>query len=279
MKDENDNVNVSLVMGKSRVASSKLTTIPRLELTAAVVSAKVGTMLQDELNYANLKQYFWTDSKVVLGYINNDAKRLHTFVANRVQMIRSNTNTKEWRYVDTKNNPADHASRGLSAEELMNSNWFSGPAFLSEKEIPCSEEGIPNIQIGDPEVKATVRTAMVQESFNLIDLVSRFFSWTKAVGVVSYLKRPFKKSKPETVSTTVAERQEAEMLIFKELQSTAFKNERESLRSKDQNAKLAKQSSLFKLDPFVDEQGLMRVGGRLESSTVPYDVKHPIILP
>ena len=279
VKDDNDNVNVSLVMGKSRVAPSKITTIPRLELTAAVVSAKVGTMLQDELNYANLKQYFWTDSKVVLGYISNDAKRFHTFVANRVQMIRSNTNTKEWRYVDTKNNPADHASRGLSAEELMKSSWFSGPAFLWEKEIPCSEEGIPDIQIGDPEVKATVRTALVQESFNLIDLVSRFSSWTKAVGVVSYLKRPFKKSKPKMAATTVAERQEAEMLIFKELQRTAFKKERESLRGKDQNAKLAKQSSLFKLDPFVDEQGMMRVGGRLESSTLPYDVKHPIILP
>ena len=53
VKDENDDVNVSLVMGKSRVAPSKITIIPRLELTAAVVSAKVGTMLQDEFNDAN----------------------------------------------------------------------------------------------------------------------------------------------------------------------------------------------------------------------------------
>ena len=116
VKDEDGNVNVSLVMGKSRVAPLKITTIPRLELTAAVVSAKVDVMLQEELNYANLKQFFWTDSKVVLGYINNDAKRFHTFVANRVQIIRSNTDTKKWRHIDTKNNPADHASRGLSAE-------------------------------------------------------------------------------------------------------------------------------------------------------------------
>ena len=74
VRDENENVNVTLVMGKSRVAPSKIVTVPRLELTAAVVSAKVGAMLQEELNYANLKQYFWTDSKVVLGYINNEAK-------------------------------------------------------------------------------------------------------------------------------------------------------------------------------------------------------------
>ena len=88
----------------------------------------------------NLKQYFWTDSlQVVLGYINNDAKRFHTVVANRVQVIRSNTDTKEWRYIDTKNNPADHVSRGLNAEELMKSNWLSGPALLWVKEIPSCD--------------------------------------------------------------------------------------------------------------------------------------------
>ena len=62
-------------MGKSRVDPSKITAIPRLQLTAAVVSAKIGMMIQEELNYENLKQYYWTDSKVVLGYINNEAKR------------------------------------------------------------------------------------------------------------------------------------------------------------------------------------------------------------
>ena len=132
--------------------------------------------------------------------------RFHTFVANRVQVIKSNTDTKEWRYIDTKNNPADHASRGLNAEELMKSNWVSGSTFLWEKEIPSSEEEIPNIQIGDPEFKATVCAATVEEPFSLVDCISRFSSWTKAVGVVSYLKRPFKKNKPKTVATTVAER-------------------------------------------------------------------------
>ena len=84
VKDLDGNVNVSLVMGKSRVAPLKITTIPRLELTAAVVSAKVGVMFQEELNYANLKQFLWTDYKIVLGYIKNDAKRFHAFIASRV---------------------------------------------------------------------------------------------------------------------------------------------------------------------------------------------------
>ena len=51
-------MHVPLVMGKSRVAPTRITTIPRLKLTAAVVSAKFAKMVQEELNYANLKQYF-----------------------------------------------------------------------------------------------------------------------------------------------------------------------------------------------------------------------------
>ena len=196
-----------------------------------------------------------TDSKEVLGCINNDAKRFHTFVANRVQIIRSNTDTKKWRHIDTKNNPADHASRGLSTEELMRSNWFSGPEFLWEKEIPTSKEEIPNIRIGDPEVKATVRTTVVKESFNLIDYVSKFSNWTGAVGVILYLRRLFKKNKPKIVTTTVAERRDAKILIFKELQRSAFKNETASLSHKEQKPKLTKQSPLLRLDPFIDDQG------------------------
>lgn len=59
--------------GKACVAPTKLTTIPRLELTAAVVSVTVSNMLREQLGCANAKAYFWTDSKVVLSYINNNA--------------------------------------------------------------------------------------------------------------------------------------------------------------------------------------------------------------
>ena len=160
IKDENNQVNVALVIGKSRVAPTKITTILRLELTAALVSAKVGTKIQEELCYPNLTEFFWTDSKVVLGYIKNEAKRFHTFVANRVQEIKIQTKIEQWRYIDTKNNPADHTSRGRTTEELMKSNWFSGPSFLWEKEIPYNNEESPVLQIGDPEVKATVFTTV-----------------------------------------------------------------------------------------------------------------------
>ncbi|XP_045076512.1 uncharacterized protein LOC121564685 isoform X2 [Coregonus clupeaformis] len=93
----NGDVHCSLVMGKARVAPTKVTTIPRLELSAAVVAARTSVVLRKELEIDGLQEHFWTDSKVVLGYINNDARRFHVFVANRIQRIKSTTDSKQWR--------------------------------------------------------------------------------------------------------------------------------------------------------------------------------------
>ena len=65
--DENQRVHCSFVMGKSRVAPLKPVTIPRLELTAAVCSVRIRQQLRVELEYTIDKEYFWTDSRVVLG--------------------------------------------------------------------------------------------------------------------------------------------------------------------------------------------------------------------
>jgi len=86
-----DKVHCSLVIGKSRVAPLKQTTVPRLELAAATVSAKTSEFLCQELSYVDIKEHFWTDSKIVLGYVNNEGKRFHVYVANHVQQIQDVT--------------------------------------------------------------------------------------------------------------------------------------------------------------------------------------------
>ena len=111
-------------MGKSRVAPLKPVTIPRLELTAAVVASKIGCILRKELECKEVKETYWTDSKTVLGYINNDARRFHVFVGNRVQEIRDKTSREQWRYIETKQNPADIASRGSSVQELIDNRLW-----------------------------------------------------------------------------------------------------------------------------------------------------------
>lgn len=138
-----DKVHCSLVIGKARVAPAKVVTIPRLELTAAVISSVVGSMLKEELELKIDQEYFWTDSQVVLGYINIEARRFHVFVANRVQRIREITDPAQWYYIDTDQNPADHTSRGLKVADLMSSTWLTGPKFLWEREIVIPKSTYP----------------------------------------------------------------------------------------------------------------------------------------
>ena len=88
--DTSGNIHCTLLVGKSRVAPIKYLSIPRLELTTATFSGKISKMLQKELNAeltCNMTEYYWIDITVVLGYINNDAKRFKVFAANRVQLI------------------------------------------------------------------------------------------------------------------------------------------------------------------------------------------------
>lgn len=127
-------------MGRVRVMPIKQTTIPRLELSSAVTSVRNADVIKRELETENLQEYYWTDSQVVLAYIRNDAKRFHTFVANRIQLIRQSTSPEDWRHVSSEENPVDQASRGLSATQLKESNWLKGPDFLWKRDLPVKEE-------------------------------------------------------------------------------------------------------------------------------------------
>ena len=118
MINEKGKIHCSLVFGKSTVNPLKQITIPRLELTAATVSVKVSHHTRKELDLDEFQEVFWTDSKIVLGYIANESKRFQTFLANQAQQIQDHTNKKQWRYVRSQENPADHASRGLKVDEL-----------------------------------------------------------------------------------------------------------------------------------------------------------------
>ena len=119
MVNASGDVHCSLVIAKSRVAPVKHVTVPRLELAAAVLSVRVSAFLERELKYDHTEEYFWTDSTVVLGYINSHAKRFHVFVANRIQQIRDGSSAEQWCYVASEKNPADHASRGMRAEKFV----------------------------------------------------------------------------------------------------------------------------------------------------------------
>ena len=250
------NVHCSLIIGKSRVAPLKHVTIPHLELVAALVSVKISALLQRELEYENVTEWFWTDSKIVLGYIANNARRFHVFVANRVQQIRDHTDPSQWRYVGTRENPADLASRGTTVSEILdNSMWFHGPEFLWETEIPSldtyQEIDVPQ---DDCEIKK-VQTFKTETEENcklqFSESFKGFSSWTRLKRVITLCKRFTEnlklrvekrrdlssKVEPLTLRRTIVpplltveELQKAEQHIVKSVQYEAFKSDIKMLR-------------------------------------------------
>jgi len=124
-------VHCSLLLGKSRVAPLKSTTIPRRELTTATMAVKLSTMFETCLDISVDQIYYWSDSMCVLGHISNEQTRFKTFVENCLKLIREWSNVAQWDYVSNKDNPADVASRGLDIQDPVQLyQWFRGPEFL-----------------------------------------------------------------------------------------------------------------------------------------------------
>lgn len=272
-------VSCHLLSAKARVAPLKMTTIPRLELTAALVSASMSHTLKEELDIKVDQEFFWTDSQVVLSYISNESRRFHVFVANRVSRIRQLTQPEQWHHVPTKDNPADHASRGMKVTELMESSWFNGPTFLHDTSWkPPEETGRAELTTEDPEVRRdTVTCHRTSSSINspILERLKKFPTWTRAVCAVARLQRFLReKSKSRNLSTP-NERQAAKEFILGNLQHEAFGEEIDKLQKGQQ----VTSQRMKPLNPFLDEQGLLRVGGRLRGSKLPDLVKHPAIIP
>lgn len=93
----------------------KKLTIPRLELYGALLLAKLVNVTIKALQINFDKVFLWCDSKIVLSWIAGNPQPWKTFVANKVVKINKNVKNVQWSYVSTRENPADHASRGKNA--------------------------------------------------------------------------------------------------------------------------------------------------------------------
>jgi len=314
--NSSNQVHVSFLMGKARVAPLKPMSTPWRELTAAVISVNVVSMLSRELNYKDPVEVFYTDSSVVLGYIRNEAKHFHTYVGNRVHHIHERSKPEQWHHVSSASNPADVASRGTTAKQLAEHElWFKGPSFLWETDaIVVNLDPVPDLSPEEAEVKKVNTAVLISnqvrpenkeekafpevlelERFTHSSSLSRLKRSIVRIQRLIERNRPNKQynSRPVSGPPTVEEMHVAEEVIFKSVQFWYFGKEIQVLQNhsgKDpmfrnrqnahtRNEKLKQTSSLFRLDPFLDEKGMLRVGGRLQKATLAYEVKHPIVVP
>ena len=277
---------VGFILGKSKVAPQSGHTIPRLELCATVLAVEIAETISEHLDIPVKQMKFYSDSRVVLGYLNNKSRRFYIYVQNRVGRVLKSTVREQWCYVPTADNPADQGTRPRPPAMLQESEWLCGPKHLRSPEMPISEEAY---ELQFPEVDKEIRpdvqcmkTVSSCSQKSITDLFKHVSSWRVLVKVVALLKLKAKLLKAKRENTTtdfdrVEILKESERLILKEVQRDSFARECDTVSTLQ---KLPKESALRDLNPIKDMDGLLRVGGRLEKADgLSFNDKHPVILP
>ena len=196
---------VSFVYGQVKPAPVHPTSILRLELCGAVLATQATRRVLKEIDMEMAKVTYYTDSKVVQGYIRNESKRFYVYVANRVQEIHSTMEPHQWRYVESEPNPADLATRCVHASKLMQSVWLSGPNFLSSMQTIPQPDEIAAPSDKDPEVRKEIVTTMTKVddrpqqglAANRFERFSSFAALQRAIALLIAKVRHFKRQRKE----------------------------------------------------------------------------------
>ena len=144
-------ITTTLVTSKARVQPVKSLTIPWAELTAAHLLSKLLTHVAGLLCIPSSSWYAWTDSEIVLHWLHKAEELLPRFVSNRIRAIKSSVEPSKWHHVSSKDNPADVASRGMPASQLVQHNlWWRGPPWL---QLPPAEWPVKPLRKKPPDIK------------------------------------------------------------------------------------------------------------------------------
>lgn len=296
--------NCAFIRGKGHVLPKDVNwATARHELEAAVMATHLHTNVLEALDLPLDRSVLWSDSATVLSWIRNTVRRPKVFVYNRRREILRHSNISQWRYVNTAHNPADLASRGVPTRKISNDSlWLKGPEFLCKPEEDWPDWSLPKVNKEDlellPEPIVAATEANVTESGSQVshpltpsdklnELLWKFSSLDKLLRVIARLSTLSAKEKPENLSpihleaalmdtVLLAQQEFFTPHIILKIKSDGFTNTLDGCKDKVMKERL---KPLQKLSPYVDENGLFRVGGRLQHANIPFDTMHPIILP
>ena len=280
-------IHTALLYSKGRVAPIKTVSIPRLELQAALLSARIDQMLREELHLHLAESSFWVDSEIVLKYIANETQRFKVFVSNRVGEIRSLTKPDQWGHISSPDNPADHITRGADPAKLQSVGWHDGPKFLRTYKENWNRGSFSGVLDFDEEVKPTKDSTQVSAVSCPIDvtehpidvLINYYSDWYSLKRALCYwlrFKNVLLNKGVDTGPLSVHEIAFAEQTIIKHVQQQFYGKELKQLST---DGVISKSSCIRDLLPMKDGIGLLRVGGRIKHASVCHDQKHPVIIP
>ena len=271
----------SFITSKTRVAPVKSLTLPRLELMGALLAARLAVFCKIALKLDDAEVQAYTDSTIALNWIKGDAIKFKTFIANRIISIQEKVPADQWYHCPGSDNPADLASRGILAKDLVDcKKWLNGPDWMKiHKVYPKSKESTPCQNDIELEVKVVNMSVIlnIDETFEF----KKISSYHKIIRIIAYINR-FKnncrlfKAIKQTGPLTSAETDVAKETLWKLQQARYYPSEVTKLQNGEP---IKRDSKILNLSPYLDSRGILRVKGRLHNSKLDFAQKHPIILP